>query len=166
MIILNEFIRRLDGLGRIVIPKEYRKKLKINNDSKLKISIENEFIKIEKYSDIDNNLEELEKYVKILKKYLNLDIIITDLERDISTNNQLSDKLINKIKYGKIEVYNYHQDIIFSTDKTINIIIVPIISYGEVIGSLIGYSYEREIDDFDTKVLELVQLILIKNIEE
>ena len=41
--------RRIDELGRIVIPKEFRKVLKINNDSKLKITEENNYIKIEKY---------------------------------------------------------------------------------------------------------------------
>ena len=91
---MNEFIRRLDGLGRIVIPKEYRKKLKINNDSKLKISIEDNYIKIEKYSDIDDNLGNLEKYQKILNKYLNLNIIITDLEEDLNSHQELSEKVI------------------------------------------------------------------------
>lgn len=163
---MNEFIRRLDGLGRIVIPKEYRKKLKINNDSKLKISIEDNYIKIEKYSDIDDNLGNLEKYQKILNKYLNLNIIITDLEEDLNSHQELSEKLINKIKYGKIDIINNEKDLLFKEENNINMIIIPIILYGEVIGSLIGYSYEREITEEDKKVLELVQLILIKNIEE
>ena len=62
---MNEFIRRLDGLGRIVLPKEYRKLLKINDDSKLKISLEENYIKIEKYSDINTNLENLLNLQKI-----------------------------------------------------------------------------------------------------
>ena len=166
MIQLNEFIRRLDGLGRIVIPKEYRKKLKISDDSKLKISIDDDHIRIEKYSDIDNNLEELEKYKKIISKSLDLEIEITDLEEKFSDKKELNETLIKKIKYGKIDVLNYHQDVLFDTDKTLSMIIVPIISFGEVIGSIIGYSYEREINEIDQKILELVKLILIKNIEE
>ena len=58
---MNEFIRKLDGLGRIVLPKEFRKDLKINDDSKLKVTEEDNYIKIEKYSEIDNNLETLLK---------------------------------------------------------------------------------------------------------
>ena len=38
--------------------------------------------------------------------------------------------------------------------------------YGELIGSIIGYSYKREIDDLDKKILEMSKLILIKDIEE
>ena len=166
MIVLNEFIRKLDGLGRIVIPKEYRKKLKISDDSKLKISINDNFIKVEKYSDIDDNITELEKYQKILNKYLDLNIIITDLEENLTNRKELSEKIINKIKYGKIEVFNREKDILFHNDDFINFIIVPIFFFGEVIGSLIGYSTKREITEQDKRILEMVQLILIKNLEE
>ena len=163
---MNEFIRRLDGLGRIVIPKEYRRTLKINNDSKLKISIENDYIKIEKYSDIDNNIENLEKYVKVLNKFLGLKFIITDLDEDIFNGNILPNELVDKIKYGKIEIINYYDDLLFNSNNKINMIIIPIILCGEIIGSIIGYSYNREINDMDLKILEIVQSILIKNIEE
>ena len=163
---MNESIRRLDGLGRIVIPKEYRKKLKINDDSKLKITLENNYIKIEKYSDINTNLENLTKLKKILKKQLDLEIMITDLEQTIDEELMLSDNIINKIEYGKIAILNNQEDNLFKTDKKINLIILPIILYGEIIGSIIGYSYKKEIDDLDKKILEIAQLILIKDIEE
>jgi len=163
---LNEFIRKLDGLGRIVIPKEYRKKLKINDDSKLKITLDKEYIKIEKYSDINNNLERLKQIKKLLSKTLDLEILITDLDDILNENIELPGELINKIKYGKTELLNNQKDILFNTNNKINIMIIPIILYGEVIGSLIIYSYEREINDTDKKILELVKLILIKDIEE
>ena len=163
---MNEFIRKLDGLGRIVIPKEYRKKLKINDDSKLKITLDKEYIKIEKYSDINNNLERLKQIKKLLSKTLDLEILITDLDDILNENIELPGELINKIKYGKTELLNNQKDILFNTNNKINIMIIPIILYGEVIGSLIIYSYEREINDTDKKILELVKLILIKDIEE
>lgn len=163
---MNESIRRLDGLGRIVIPKEYRKKLKINDDSKLKITLENNYIRIEKYSDINNNLDKLTKFRKILKKELDLEILVTDLEEIIDEGIVLTEEIKNKIKYGKVEIINNKDDILFNPTKKINMIISPIILYGEIIGSIIGYSYKKEIDDLDKKILELAQLILIKDIEE
>lgn len=163
---MNEFIRKLDGLGRIVLPKEYRKNLKINDDSKLKITLENNYIKIEKYSDINNNIEKLLKLKKILKKELDLEILVTDLERIIGEDIDLDKNIIEKIKYGKIEIINDEKDLLFNKEKNINIIILPIMLYGEIIGSIIGYSYKREIDDLDKKILNLAELILIKDIEE
>lgn len=163
---MNEFIRKLDGLGRIVLPKEYRKNLKIYDDSKLKITLEKNYIKIEKYSDINKNLERLLLLKKILKKELNLEILITDLDSSIEENIELSKNLMNKIKYGKVEIINDIEDELFKKEKKINIIIIPIILYGEVIGSIIGYSYKKEIDDLDKKILQLATSILIKDIEE
>ena len=164
--ILNEFIRRLDGLGRIVLPKEYRKLLKINDDSKLKISLEENYIKIEKYSDINTNLENLLNLQKILKKEIDLEILVTDLDEIINDTTKLKSEIINKIKYGKLEVLNKQKDILFNKKEIINFIIIPIILYGEVIGSIIGYSYKKEIDDLDKKILEIAISILIKDIEE
>lgn len=163
---MNEFIRKLDGLGRIVLPKEFRKSLKINNDSKLKITEEDNFIKIEKYSDINNNIENLFKLKNIIKKELNIDILITDLDNIIEKNINISKEILKIIKYGKIEILNNNKDILLNNDKNINLIVIPIILYGEIIGSVIGYSYNKEIDSIDKKILEIAISILIKDIEE
>lgn len=163
---MNEFIRKLDGLGRIVLPKEYRKKLRINDDSKLKITLEANYIKIEKYSDINSNLDKILNLKKVLKKAIDLEILITDLDEVIEEEVSLSEEIINKIKYGKVEIINDVKDNLFDKDKNINIIILPIILYGEVIGSVIGYSYKKEIDDLDKKILEIAISIFIKDIEE
>ncbi len=163
---MYESIRRLDGLGRIVIPKEMRSKLKINNTSKLKISLENDYIKIEKYSDISHCLEEITKYKNILKKALNLNFIITDLDTIIDNNVNLSSNLKNKIEYGKIYTENNNQDQLFNSDQKINYIIIPLNINGEVIGSIIGYSYSNQISEDTIKILNLVQAFLNKNLEE
>ena len=163
---MNEYIRKLDGLGRIVVPKEYRKKLKIFDNDKLKLSIEKEYIKIEKYSDIEEHFLRLLKFKKILKKELNIDILITDLNEIKDNNIELDKEIKERINYGKTKIYNAEKDILLNSQKNINMIIVPIIIYGELIGSIIGYSYKKEIDDLDKKIIEMTKLILIKDIEE
>lgn len=163
---MNEYIRKLDGLGRIVVPKEYRKKLKIFDNDKLKLSIEKEYIKIEKYSDIEEHFFKLLKFKKIIKKELNLDILITDLNEIKDNNIELEKEIKEKISYGKTKIYNAEKDVLLNTQKNINMIIVPIIIYGELVGSIIGYSYKKEIDDLDKKIIEMTKLILIKDIEE
>ena len=47
-------IRRIDELGRIVIPKEIRKNLRIKNGDNLEILVEGEDITLRKYSQIEN----------------------------------------------------------------------------------------------------------------
>ena len=49
-LIQNSNIRRIDELGRIVIPKDIRKKLHISTSETLEIYIEGDEIRIKKYS--------------------------------------------------------------------------------------------------------------------
>ena len=47
-------IRRIDELGRIVIPKEIRKSLRIKNGDSLEILVEGDNITLRKYSQVEN----------------------------------------------------------------------------------------------------------------
>lgn len=53
----NSNIRRIDELGRIVIPKDIRKKLHIKDSEPLEIFIENGDIHIKKYSSFPDVIE-------------------------------------------------------------------------------------------------------------
>ena len=55
---LAGIVRRIDELGRIVIPKEIRKTLHIKNGENLEIFIDGETIVLKKYSEL-GNLKEL-----------------------------------------------------------------------------------------------------------
>ena len=45
---MNKFVRKVDVLGRIIIPKEIREQLQINEDDKVKIYISKNTIKMKK----------------------------------------------------------------------------------------------------------------------
>ena len=45
-------VRRIDNLGRVVIPKEIRKTLKIKENEQVEINVLNDNIVLNKYSDI------------------------------------------------------------------------------------------------------------------
>lgn len=56
--------RKIDDLGRIVIPKEIRQKLNIKYDDKLTIEVKNESIVLKKaYNDVEV-LKKLEDWIK------------------------------------------------------------------------------------------------------
>ena len=59
--ITSGVIRRIDELGRIVIPKEIRKKLRIKTGDNLEILVEGDDIVLKKYSFIEN----IETYVQM-----------------------------------------------------------------------------------------------------
>ena len=57
-------IRRIDELGRIVIPKEIRKSLRIKNGDNLEILIDGENIILKKYSQIENAIDMAQLYAE------------------------------------------------------------------------------------------------------
>ena len=46
-------VRRIDDLGRIVIPKEIRRTLRIHDGESLEIFVDNEIITLKKYSSLN-----------------------------------------------------------------------------------------------------------------
>ena len=64
-------IRRIDELGRIVIPKEIRKNLRIKNGESLEIYLENDSIILKKYSQIESlknvSIDYVEAFNQIIK---------------------------------------------------------------------------------------------------
>jgi len=58
-------VKSLDHLGRVVIPKEIRRTLRINDQDLLEVSVENGKITIEKFHDcctICNSMEQLVEF--------------------------------------------------------------------------------------------------------
>ena len=76
-------VRRIDNLGRIVIPKEIRDTLRIKNGDSLEINIEGEIVTLKKYSEL-NNLIEIETIIaNLLRETLKKDVLITNKDKYI-----------------------------------------------------------------------------------
>ena len=86
--------RRIDNLGRIVIPIEIRRNLNIRIGEELAIEIANNKIILTKISNIDNYLSFLTELCNIIKEIYNFKIIITNREKVIITSEEQN--LINK----------------------------------------------------------------------
>lgn len=73
---MNTFKKRIDELGRIVIPKEIRKNYKINNYDELELTSIDDKIIITKSIGIIEYKDKLKKYISLIKKLINYDLII------------------------------------------------------------------------------------------
>lgn len=89
-------IRRIDELGRIVIPKEIRKKLRIKNGESLEIFVENDDIVLKKYSPIENLETVANKYVDIFNQVIKHNIIVTDRDKVIAMAGSLKKNYLGK----------------------------------------------------------------------
>lgn len=154
-------VRRIDNLGRIVIPKEIRDILRIKNGDSLEINIEGEIVTLKKYSELNNILEIETIIASLLRESLNKDILITDKDKYIiGTKLELINK---KITDELLEILENRQMIIQKT-KDQNTLINPILINGDVIGSIIVISKE-EITENQIKTVTLLTNFLIKYIE-
>lgn len=70
MVITNGMVRRVDNLGRVVIPKEIRRTLRIGEGDLLEFLIDREIMILKKYSPAESNLSESLEAVRIMKKAL------------------------------------------------------------------------------------------------
>jgi len=103
----NRFIRRIDSMGRIVIPRDLRKELNIQNDDVLQLSYEDHLIKIERYL-YDDKIDKLNKFINYTFDLLNLDIIAYSNTSSLKDyiNNQRDYYSINKETINNKEGYH------------------------------------------------------------
>jgi len=90
--------RKIDDLGRIVIPKEIRNNLNIHVNDELEIYIKENKIILEKYSKLDNIKDYITNLIKNINNVNKMNIFITDKEKIILTNELISEELRNIIE--------------------------------------------------------------------
>ena len=176
-------VRRIDDLGRIVIPKEIRRTMRIREGYPLEIFTDREGeVILKKYSPINELGEFSTEYAESLYESLGFDCIITDRDTSVAIGGASKKDYLNKrittdleMIIEKREVYDSSEtDKIIrvsaeetDADKYVSQIIVPIVSQGDPIGAVILMSKEKnsEISDLEIKVAETASNFLSKQME-
>lgn len=168
-------VRRIDELGRIVIPKEIRKNLKIRDGESIEIFTDNlNQIILKKYSLSEDYTVIIHSYIEAIFQTLKKDILITDRDKFITgiselkkecDKKEISDSLLkiidkreNKNENGDLELYSGKR-------YSGNYLVCPIISSGEAIGLIILLSKNGEINKDDENVIQVAANFLGKYIE-
>lgn len=84
-------VRRVDELGRIVIPKEIRTRMKMDSGDLVDICVNDEQVVLSKFHPLERNSQLISSFCDSLKETFYSDIIITDLQQ--ITYNTFSDDL-------------------------------------------------------------------------
>lgn len=88
-------VRRIDELGRIVIPKEIRKSLRIKNGDSLEILVDGDNINLRKFSQIENSTDMAMVYVEAFYQVLKYNIIVSDTDKIVAIAGNLKKKYLN-----------------------------------------------------------------------
>ncbi len=170
-------VRRVDDLGRIVIPKEIRRNLKIRDGEELEIFIDNDFVILKKHSVINDINDVSKKIIDIVSSLLGKTLLVSDRDsfivgsgdfkkfyvgKSISSfvNNIISERkhLVEKSVSSLYLIEDAHDNYSY--------VIYPIICYGDVVGSVILLSNNSDISDFDVNIISLISQFLGKYIED
>ncbi len=136
--------RKIDELGRIVIPKEIRKNLGIRDGETLEIFTSEDSIILKKYFEVRKYEDLSSKLCELIKNIYNVDLVITDREKVITSSNKEiveNTKLNNKF----LELIDNREMFISKELLTINLgidisgyfTIIPIIASSDSLGLVI-----------------------------
>ena len=168
--------RKVDDLGRIVIPKEIRNSLFITEGTPMEIIVTDEMDILLRRSKVIENISELaEKMCSVLYEMLSFPVLITDDEKVVCCvgiskkqyqNKPLSEELLkiihNSANYTASEEYRttlvpiIHKDEMKFTSQ----IIIPITMEGKSIGLIVLLSSDAIPSNVDIKVMQTVSKLI------
>lgn len=170
-------VRRVDDLGRIVIPKEIRRTLRIRDGESLEIFVDREMIALKKFSKM-TDIEEISKQlVDVINSTLNKNVLITDRDRFIAASGVLKKNYIDKniskflekvMRDRKILIENTLNkiELVENSDEYLSYVIYPIIMNGDAIGLVLVLSDKSDIGQLEEKFAGVTAQFLGKHIEE
>lgn len=171
-------VRRIDDLGRIVIPKEIRSTMHIRESDPLEIytGSAGEII-FKKYSAIGEMPTVAKKFAEILQKEISAPVIITDRCSVIAVSGAPKNEFIGKNLTKEAEAIIEKRETLMrqssakaiipieGTEKEAKII-SPIITNGDISGSIIVLSSESKTDeDICSKMVSLTAKFISSIIE-
>lgn len=178
-------VRRIDDLGRVVIPKEIRRTLRIREGDPLEIFTDREGgVILKKYSPIGELNDFAREYAESLQQTVGNIILISDRDSIISVSGVSKKEYIEKKVSNELEKVMEERKTVTlgeGTGKVISIyddeeltgkyyaqVISPIIAEGDAIGSVIIVSKEsgKKFNDTEVKLAETAASFLGKQMEQ
>lgn len=164
-------VRRIDELGRIVIPKGIRNRLRINEGDRLQIGVNDEGkIEIQKYNAFHGNYDVISNIVLTLEKEIKKPIaVISDgkvLTRSLSVEEEIVEgEEINQEVYQKLfslKIFSLEYTSFLKYGKKLSFIIIPLVFNSEILGGLV--IFDKKISEDDMRVVHafrnLITMIL------
>lgn len=173
-------VRRIDELGRIVIPKEIRKTLRIRETDPLEIYTDTDGqIVLKKYSPMGEISSFAGKYADSLANATGLTVCITDRDQVIAAAGDAKKTLINKPVTKELNNAMNNRKSVLATDADDAFVKVtedtsfkqeaihPIICEGDVLGTVLMMSIDlkHKFTDNEKKMVKTAADFLGKHME-
>ncbi len=145
-------VRRMDELGRVVIPKELRRVMRIKEGEEIEVTQKDDTLILRKYSAVSEMLDFQMEYAMSVYRTTGFTAIITDNDKIVAVSGDLtklavgspvSENLREIIERRKMEDYSGSSLIPFFDGKLDGVkgqVVVPIIVRGDIMGAVVLYS--------------------------
>jgi len=158
--------RRIDELGRVVIPKEIRRSLRLNVGEELEIFVNDETLMMKRYSVLSARRKLARKTADILRKTLNASAIITDLDLVLATScvnlcdyegRKISDELLKVLeKRETLLMQNCSLPVCNGDDSKVSALLIsPLFTGGDLFGGIVLF---KENGCFEQKDVDLLKI--------
>lgn len=173
-------VRRIDDLGRVVIPKEIRRTMRIREGDPLEIYTDNDGeVIFKKYSPIGELSHFATQYAEVLSKTSGYPVLIADRDRIVASygisrkdaiDRKISEELEAALEQRKPFIASNPQQSFQAADgidKTVSIA-VPILAAGDISGAVVFLAPDTPMTPGDTelKVAQSAASFLAKQMEE
>ena len=180
-------VRRIDDLGRVVIPKEIRRTLRIREGDPLEIFTDREGgVILKKYSPIGELTDFSKEYAESLQQVIGHIILVCDRDAFVSVSGtNKKDYIDRKVSEQLEKIMDERKTVLLGTtgkkviplhkdeedenmeEKYLSQVISPIIAEGDNVGAIIIISKEPEVTlgDLEIKVAETAATFMGKQME-
>lgn len=172
-------VRRIDDLGRVVIPKEIRRTLRIREGDPLEIFVDRDGeVILKKYSPISELGDFAKEYAEALFDSLGNPVLICDRDAYIAVaggskkdylNKNISN-LVEKTMEDRNSVLVNNQEnlsLYEGSEETVSAYTIgPIIANGDPIGAVIIFSKEGSLGEVEQKAVETAAGFLARQMEQ
>jgi len=161
-------VRRIDDLGRVVIPKEIRRTLRIREGDPLEIFTDREGeIILKKYSPIGELGTFAKEYAETLAKTSGHITCIVDKDQIIAVSGGAKKEFMEKHISRELEATINNRQVLSATrkeskfvpvledddtDSYNNQVVAPIISEGDVLGAVVLLSADKKMGEVEDKL--------------
>jgi AbrB family transcriptional regulator (stage V sporulation protein T) len=169
-------VRRIDELGRIVIPKEIRRTMHLYEGDEMEISVSNGMLTLKKFSEMENIKRVAKNIVMTLRDFTSAEVMLLDLSTIVlaeggmkkkAQGKPISDAAESLLRAKEFKLLTGAERIALFDGDTIEFktqIISPIVAQGDVVGGLVMLTNNngQELSGFVNLAVEILVPICTK----
>ena len=172
-------VRRIDDLGRVVIPKEIRRTLRIREGDPLEIFVDRDGeVILKKYSPISELSDFAKEYADALYDSLGHPVLICDRDTYIAVSGGSKKEYMNKNISEQVEKAMEDRSSLLNTEGgSVQLIdgnaeelksftVGPIVANGDPIGAVVIFSKDQSVGEVEHKAVETAAGFLARQMEQ